>query len=248
MKRLIAANWKENKTTVEALEFVRILKSKELPDAEIIICSPHISLTKLAKEVAGTQIRICSQDVSQYPSGAYTGEVGAFMLKDYCDFVLIGHSERRKFFGETNSIVNNKLKLSLEHGIRIILCIGETAREKAIGMANKVLDVQLNEGLTGITAEQMKQIIIAYEPVWAISSGDSKHEPATPNDAETAHQFIRKVISEKFDKDVAEKLRIIYGGSIKPSNAKDYKLKDIDGALVGSASLDVESFYEICIS
>ncbi len=244
----IVANWKENKSNHEAAEFIRRLKQimGDLKGAEVVICPAYVSIITAFDCTRDCNLKIGSQDVSVHEQGAYTGEVSALMLRDFCQYSIIGHSERRKHFQERNEIVNKKVQLAIKYGIRPILCIGEDAEQRKNGLTNELLFEQLQSCLENVGADMVREIVIAYEPVWAISHGDPNHRAATPDDAEKAHEFIRKTLARMYDSQTASMTRIIYGGSAKPENISSLLEKEnIDGALVGTASLDPESFAEI---
>jgi triosephosphate isomerase len=246
-KKIIAGNWKMNKTQAEA----RVLVEDLLRDVgrfegcEIVLCPPFTALSAVSELLSKTTtgIRLGAQNLHEAASGAYTGEISASMLRElYVRFVIIGHSERRQYFGETNAVVNKKTKAALAAELRPIVCIGETLPERESDQWKQVLETQIVESFAGFGDEELADIIIAYEPVWAIGTGKT----ASAAQAEEAHQWIRKVLSEKFSKTASEKIRIQYGGSVKPENAKELLSKpDIDGALVGGASLDARGFTAI---
>ena len=249
MKKLIAANWKMNKTAAEAVSTADELKKlagKE-KNADVVICPSFTSLQSVAKELEGSNIKLGAQNMHFEDSGAYTGYISPLMLKDTgCEYVILGHSERREFFGEADLLINKKVLSALKHGIMPILCVGETWEHRESGKTNEVLDKQLRNCLADVSTPQMHHVTIAYEPVWAISRGNPNQKSATPKDAEDAHAFIRGVLEEIFDKKTASSTRILYGGSMKPENAKELlSKKGIDGGLVGNASLNAKSFYEI---
>lgn len=239
-KKLIAANWKMNKTPLETKEYLDSFSKPK--DVDVILFVPYTSLH------LQTSIILGAQNMYFEESGAFTGEISPSMLKDIgCNYVLIGHSDRRHIFNETDEDINNKIKIALKHNFKIIFCVGETAKERQNKKTEKVIEKQLESGLKDVPS--LKNISIAYEPVWAISRGDSNTKPATKEDAEEAHKLIRDLIKKSYDEKTAEKIRIIYGGSVKPKNAKDIlKMNNIDGALVGNASLDPKSFSDICNS
>jgi len=246
-KTIIAGNWKMYKTISEAIELATKLKRGlyELEESviDIVICPPFTALSEVAEVIADSNIRLGAQDAFWENEGAYTGEVSCRMLKDVgCSFVIVGHSERRQFFGETDETVNKKIKAALKEGLVPIMCIGETLEERERNETFQVLAHQLKEGLKGIDGNQMLKITIAYEPVWAIGTGRT----ATPQQAQEAHQSIRNELKGIYGGDVADLVRIQYGGSVKPDNiAELIKQPDIDGALVGGASLKAEAFSEI---
>jgi triosephosphate isomerase len=245
-KKIIAGNWKMNKTQAEA----RVLVEDLLRDigrfeaAEIVLCPPFTALAAVSELLSTeTNIRLGAQNLSEHASGAYTGEVSAAMLKElYVRYVIIGHSERRQYFKEDNATVNRKTKAALAAEIKPIVCVGETLPERESNTWKKVLETQLTEGLAGFKENEVPDIVLAYEPIWAIGTGKT----ASPAQAEEAHQFIRKHLGKLFTTAAAERVRIQYGGSVKPENAKELLSKpDIDGALVGGASLDARGFTAI---
>lgn len=244
-KLFIAGNWKMNKTISETVELVNSLK-REVSDIEgvdIVICPVFISLSEAADLVIDSNIGLGAQNVYWQEKGAFTGEVSPMMLKDAgCKYVIIGHSERRKYFGETNDTVLKKINAVQSVGLIPIVCVGETLEERDNKKTIEVIEKQLQEGLKGINEDNLEKIIIAYEPVWAIGTGKT----ATPEQAEEIHKFIRDWIREKYSLDLSEEVRIIYGGSVKASNAKELmSQKNIDGALVGGASLESQLFVEL---
>ena len=246
MRRLIiAGNWKMNKTVEEAVSIAIGLKRKfyTFSEADIVICPPFTALSKVNEALVDSSIMLGGQDVYWEEEGAFTGEISPGMLKDAgCRYVIIGHSERRILFGESDEEVNNKLKVVLTYGMVPIMCIGERLEERDNGMTFEIIEKQLTRGLKNIAKEEITRLVIAYEPVWAIGTGRT----ATPQQAEEAHKFIREFIEKWFDKEVSSKVRILYGGSVKPENiANLIAQEDIDGSLVGGASLDVNSFSEI---
>ncbi|SES93866.1 triose-phosphate isomerase [Anaerobranca gottschalkii] len=244
-KPIIAGNWKMHKTSSETKEFILELLNNfsELENVEVVICPPFTSLETAANLLKGSNIKLGAQNVHYEKSGAFTGEVAPDMLKDLgVDYCIIGHSERRQYFGETDETVNKKVKAVLEVGIIPIMCVGETLSERENGETESVCKTQVTEGLKGLTAEEIKKVVIAYEPVWAIGTGKS----ATKEDADETIGYIRKVVEEIAGKEVADAIRIQYGGSVKPENITSYmEMPQIDGALVGGASLQVKSFLEI---
>jgi triosephosphate isomerase len=247
-KTIIAGNWKMNKTHKEAAatlkELATLVKDKEnLGGVEVIIGAPFTALESAVRATEGTPIAIAAENMSEHEGGAYTGEISATMLKELgVEYVILGHSERRAMYGETDAIVNAKVKAALKSGLKPILCIGEQLEDRESGKTNEVNDTQLKGGLEGVTAEEMANVIVAYEPVWAIGTGKT----ATPEMAEETHAFVRSVLVELYGNDVAEGVTIQYGGSMKPGNAKELLAqKNIDGGLVGGAALEAESFYVI---
>ena len=245
-KKVIAGNWKMNKDLTESQNLISKLVSDlgtEKLNCEVIICPPFTSLSEAANLIKGSVIKLGAQNVHFEESGAFTGEVSSAMLKSVgCEFVIAGHSERRALFGETDQLVNKKIKKILSGGLKPIFCVGETLEERESGVMKDVVKRQVTEGLKDITANQLADIIVAYEPVWAIGTGKT----ATPDQAEEVHAFIRGLIEENYSADAAENMTIQYGGSVKPDNAADLlSQKDIDGALVGGACLKSDSFISI---
>lgn len=247
MKRLpfIAGNWKMNKTVTEALELVRELKValQGVEGVEVAIAPPFTALSPVAQELKGSAIRLAGQNLFWEEKGAFTGEVSPVMLKEVgCEYVIIGHSERRQYFGETDETVNRKLKAALQHGLKPIFCIGETLEERETGRTIQVIERQLEGGLKGLDGKGIEEMVIAYEPVWAIGTGRT----ATPEQAEEVHRFIRQGLERRYSKRVSEVIRIQYGGSVTPENIGGLMAQaDIDGALVGGASLKADGFSRI---
>ena len=241
----IAANWKMHKTTHESLAYVRELSAatKALKGVEIIVAPPFTALATAAEAARNTQVGIAAQNMHFEKKGAFTGEISADMVKDAgASYVIIGHSERRQFFGETDATVNRKVQAALAADLVPIVCIGETLSEREGGQTPTVLDRQIKDGLDGLSGDQVAEIIIAYEPGWAIGTGKT----ATPEEADEAHRHIRTRLRQWFGGAAADACRIQYGGSVKPDNIKALiGLPDVDGALVGGASLEVQSFLEI---
>jgi len=245
-KKIIAANWKMNMTVSEAESFLEDfrLDVEDVTGVEIVIAPPFTVLPKLSELLGGSQkIRLGAQNFYYEKSGAYTGEISASMLRElFVKFVIIGHSERRQIFGETDDLINKKVHTALASELKPILCVGETLAEREAGKEKEVLETQLRGGLAGVSAEQLLDTVIAYEPVWAIGTGKT----ATSAQAQDAHAHTRAVLAELTDKATADKVRIQYGGSVKPANARELLHQpDIDGALVGGASLEARSFAEI---
>lgn len=242
---VVAANWKMFKTTHEALAYVRELGSlvKGLSGVEIVVAPPFTALLTAAEAARNTPIGIAAQNMSAEKEGAFTGEVSATMIKDAgATYVILGHSERRKLFGETDELVNRKVHAALAAELVPIVCIGETLEERDAGRTLEVLDRQVRDGLAGLSAEQVAGLIIAYEPVWAIGTGKN----ATPEQAQEVHAHIRAVVESR-DAKVAASLRILYGGSVKASNACEiFAMPDVDGGLIGGASLKADEFLKIC--
>jgi triosephosphate isomerase len=245
-KKIIAGNWKMNKTQAEARVLVEdlIRDIGKFDAAEIVLCPPFTALSAVSELLSPVpNIRLGAQNMHEAASGAYTGEISASMLRElYVRYVIIGHSERRQFFHEDNATVNRKTKAALAAELRPIVCVGETLPERESDKWKNVLETQLKESLAGFGDKELADIILAYEPVWAIGTGKT----ASPAQAEEAHQWIRKVLVTHFSQTAADKIRIQYGGSVKPENAKELLSKpDIDGALVGGASLDARGFTAI---
>ncbi len=250
-KIIIAGNWKLNKNTAEAIELVSGIKEKasKITDVDIVVCPVFTVLSEVGKIVKDSNVGLGAQDVYWQDSGAFTGEISAPFLKDVgCQYVIIGHSERRQYFSETNETVNNKIKAALAHGLTPIVCIGENLEEREAGKAFDVIKDHIENSLKGFTPDEMKKMVIAYEPVWAIGTGKT----ATPEQAQEVHAFIRDLLKAMHNEQVAQSIRIQYGGSVKPENAKELiGQKDIDGALVGGAGLKADSFIGIiegCLS
>ena len=253
-KPIFAANWKMNKGASETEDFIKSFLSKlqgqDYP-CEIVIAPPFVSLPKLADllhTATAVQnahaIQIAAQNCSQFDSGAYTGEISVVMLREFfVHYVILGHSERRAIYGETDAIINAKIKKAREANLKPIFCIGETLAEREADNLESVLRTQITGGLDGVSEKDLGETVIAYEPVWAIGTGRT----ASPEQAQEAHAYTRQVLGELFGDDVAAKIRIQYGGSVKPSNmAELISQKDVDGALVGGASMEPGSFWEIC--
>ena len=249
MKKLIAANWKMNKTAPEAVSTAKELKLliKNDKNTEVVVCPPFTALEAVGKELKKSKIKVGAQNMHFEDSGAYTGDISPLMLKNAgCEYVILGHSERREFFKEDDVLINKKVMSALKNKLKPILCVGETFEQRNGNKAREVIDKQLRNCLDRIGARQMQKVSIAYEPVWAISRGNTNTKPATKEDAEEMHGFIRKLLKEIFDSAAAKSTRIIYGGSVKPENAeKLLSMPNINGALVGNASLNAKSFAEI---
>ena len=241
----MAGNWKMNKTVGEAIDLVRELKTaiSGVKAVEVAVAPPFTALYAVRKELDGSSIGLAAQNLYWEEKGAFTGEVSALMLKEVgCHYVIIGHSERRQFFGETDETVNRRIKAALAQGLKVIFCIGETLKEREEGKTFSVIEKQVEGGLKGLGDQEMRNMVIAYEPVWAIGTGMT----ATPEQAEEVHRFIRGKIEKLYSREVSEEIRIQYGGSVTPENVKGLMNQpDIDGALVGGASLKAESFSKI---
>ncbi|MBG0766244.1 triose-phosphate isomerase [Sphaerochaeta halotolerans] len=243
-KPYIAGNWKMNMTPSEGAAFAKNLaKAVEGTNTKVMVAPPFVTIPAVVEALKGSDIIVAAQNMSDNLKGAFTGEVSALMLKDLgVTNVILGHSERRALYGESDVFINRKVLLALSEGMDVDLCIGETLEEREAGKLEEVLSRQVSEGLKGVSAEQMQHITLAYEPVWAIGTGKT----ATPEDADAAHAFIRSLVEKLYNKGVAEELIIQYGGSVKASNVKALMSKEhIDGALVGGASLSVEQFLPI---
>lgn len=247
MERLpfIAGNWKMHKTVGEALELVRGLRAslQGIEGVEVAVAPPFTALYPVALELKGSSISLASQNLFWEEKGAFTGEISPVMLKEVgCQYAIVGHSERRQYFGETDETVNRRIKAGFQYGLKPIFCIGETLEEREKGITFSVVDRQLELGLKGLDEKRVEEIVVAYEPVWAIGTGKT----ATPEQAEEVHQFIRQKLEQLYSRSVAERIRIQYGGSVTPENIKGLMAQaNIDGALVGGASLKVESFSRI---
>lgn len=240
----IAGNWKMHKTTGEAVELAKgLVESLKDGKNKYMIAPPFTALDAVSKVVKGSNILLGAQNMSTEEQGAHTGEVSVLMLKDIgVQIVILGHSERRHIYKEDDAMINKKVKLALKHGLEVDLCIGELLEEREAGNAEAVCESQLRKGLDGVSASEMSKVTIAYEPVWAIGTGKT----ATPDDAEAIHAYCRKVLADMFGKDVADKVVIQYGGSMKAENAKELLAKeDIDGGLIGGAALKVDTFTPI---
>ncbi|MEE4196025.1 MAG: triose-phosphate isomerase [Bacteroidales bacterium] len=247
-KNIVAGNWKMNKTFPEGIELIQqiINQAEVVGEVELIIAPPFIFTAEASKMLNGVNVKLGAQDCSNYRQGAYTGEISPLMLKSAgVEYVILGHSERRKYFHETNDLINAKIKLALETGLKPIICCGEILQERERDEHFQVVNKQIKEMFDGITADQFPQLIIAYEPVWAIGTGKT----ATPDQAQEMHQFIRENIKNSYGTRVADNLSILYGGSCKPANAKElFSNPDVDGGLIGGASLKADDFIEIAKS
>ncbi|MDE0298683.1 MAG: triose-phosphate isomerase [Candidatus Poribacteria bacterium] len=242
---IVVANWKLNKTVGEAVEFTSALKGmvSGVDGVEVVVTPAFTALNAVASTLSGSNIHLSAQDVFWADNGAFTGEISPAMLKDVgCEYVIIGHSERRQYFGETNESVNKKVKAALSYDLRPIVCVGESLEDREAGRTESVIDNHVRNGIAGISPEAMQSAVIAYEPVWAIGTGVT----ATPDQAQDAHLVIRSLLSELYSVELAAQVRIQYGGSVKPENTSELMTQpDVDGALVGGASLEVESFAAI---
>jgi triosephosphate isomerase len=242
---IIAGNWKMNKNVVEAVELVRALReaTAAVEKVEMVVCPPFIALTAVKEALAGSKIAVGAQNMYWEEKGAFTGEISALMLKDLVTYVIIGHSERRQYFGETDATVNKRVKAALAHGLLPIMCVGETLAQREAGETAAVVTTQVMNGLAGLTAEEAQAIVVAYEPVWAIGTGRA----SSGEDANgVIAQNIRAPLSKMFGEKVAHGIRVQYGGSVTPTNIEEFMgASEIDGALVGGASLKVADFTTI---
>ena len=240
---LIAGNWKMNLDRAESVALAKQLMSASSDSADILVCPPSIYLDAVSSVVQGSAVAVGAQDVYFEASGAFTGEISTSMLRDIgCTFVILGHSERRHVIGETDDLINRKVHAALESGLTPILCVGEQLEEREAGRTMDVVGSQFSGSLAGLSAERMRGVVIAYEPVWAIGTGKT----ATPDQAQQVHDDLRKLIAEQYNRGIADEVRILYGGSVKPANAGELLSQaDIDGALVGGASLNADSFIDI---
>jgi triosephosphate isomerase len=244
-KLIIAGNWKMNKTVDEALDLVRGLKIElsNVKEVDIVVCPPFTALSEVSKAILDSNIRLGAQNMSEHNVGAYTGEIAAVMLKEFSvRYVILGHSERRQYQKEPDALISKKALAVHAASLKPIVCVGETLAEREAGQTEKVLDTQVRGSLAGLSKEQMAETVLAYEPVWAIGTGKT----ATTSQAEQAHAYIRGLLGKIFDETVARRVRIQYGGSVKPSNACELMSQpNVDGALVGGASLETRSFADI---
>lgn len=242
---LIAGNWKMHKTGSEAAQSAKQLVNlvSDIKDVEVMIAPTYTSLYQVSEIIKGSSVQLSAQNIHWEPEGAYTGEISAGMLADAgCRYVIIGHSERRQFFGETDETVNKRIKAAIDSGLAPVFCIGETKNQREANKTLSVLDKQVKKGLEGFSVTELERLVIAYEPVWAIGTGLT----ATPDQVQDVHKFLRSLIEKNFSSDLAKSVRILYGGSVKPANIKELMaLPDVDGALVGGASLKPETFSEI---
>jgi len=244
-KPMVAGNWKMNKGLYATRDLLRELLPalKEVQDVDIVVCPPFIGLGVAVRELDESNIKLGAQNMHWADSGAFTGEVSPVMLKELCEYVIIGHSERRAMFGETDETVNKKVHAALKVGLKPIMCVGETLEENQSGQTGEVVSRQTREGLAGVDAEQAQEVVIAYEPVWAIGTGLA----ATPEGANSVHKdVIRPILCDLFGKKVGNGMRILYGGSVNAANAKElFDQSDIDGGLIGGASLKADGFTAI---
>ena len=246
-KPFVAGNWKMNTDSHTSVELVKSIASGFVQTAgqsvTVAVCPPFVYLQSVAKALSSSGIAVGAQDIYFEPKGAFTGEISASMLKDVgCLYCLCGHSERRHVIGETDELINKKVAAAIVGGILPILCVGELLEEREASQTNEVVTRQVKEGLAGLNAEKIQALTIAYEPVWAIGTGLT----ATPEQAQEVHEFIRKLIGQMYDEEIAGEIRILYGGSVRPDNAAELmSQKDIDGSLVGGASMKADDFLAI---
>jgi triosephosphate isomerase (TIM) len=244
-KLIIAGNWKMNKTVAEALDLVRSLRIElaNVKEVDIVVCPPFTALSEVSKAILDSNIRLGAQNMSEHKGGAHTGEIAAEMLKEFSvRYVILGHSERRQYQKEPDALIARKAAAVHAASLKPIVCVGETLAEREAGQMQKVLETQVRGSLAGLSKEQMVETIVAYEPVWAIGTGKT----ATTAQAQETHAFIRGVLEKMFEEAVARRVRIQYGGSVKPSNAHELMSQaDVDGALVGGAALEARSFTDI---
>jgi triosephosphate isomerase len=244
-KLIIAGNWKMNKTVAEALDVVAGIKRelKDVKEVDIVVCPPFTALSEVSKAILDSNIRLGAQNMSEHNFGAYTGEIAAGMLKEFSTrYVILGHSERRQYQKESDELTSKKALAAHAASLKPIVCVGETLAEREAGQMQAVLLTQVRGSLAGLSKQQMEETIIAYEPVWAIGTGRT----ATTQQAQEAHAYLRALLVKLYDETVARRVRIQYGGSVKPSNARELmSLPDVDGALVGGASLEDRTFADI---
>jgi len=244
-KKLIAGNWKMNKTSSDAVSLAReiVAAAGTQSDVEVVICPPFTSLEAVAGAIDGSLVKLGAQNMHFEASGAFTGEISAPMLRAlFATHVILGHSERRALFGETDELVNKKVLAALKNQLRPILCVGEVLAEREAGSTLRVVQTQTERALEGVSKELAASVVIAYEPVWAIGTG----KVATTEQAQEVHGFVRGLLTKLYGEPVAQRIRILYGGSMKPANAPDLLgQKDIDGGLIGGASLEARSFVEL---
>ena len=249
-KQIVAGNWKMNNgldaSKSLAKKIIKKLKKKSIKDTRVIIAPTFVSLQKVADRAKGTKLEVTAQNMHQAKNGAFTGEISAEMLKSVgVNIVILGHSERREYFGETDAILAEKVSAALANKLEVIFCFGEVLEDRKSGNHFKVVESQIKNGLFHLDAPAWKQIILAYEPVWAIGTG----ETASPEQAQEMHAFIRKIIADKYSQEIADNVSILYGGSVKPSNAKEiFSKEDVDGGLIGGAALNADDFIELVTS
>jgi len=246
-KPLIAGNWKMYKTIDEAVNLVNTIKAgvHQISGVDVVVCPPFTALQSVVEALDRSTIELGAQNMYSATEGAFTGDISPLMIKDIgCRYVILGHSERRSIFKETDAIINEKVKIALQYNLVPILCIGETLQERERGKAKDVVRRQLDESLKDVLKSDMSNVVIAYEPVWAIGTGKT----ATPAQAEEVHRYIRQQLKQTYDASVADSIRILYGGSVKPENVIDLmKQENIDGGLIGGAALKAESFIQLVL-
>ncbi len=246
-RKIVAGNWKMNKTVSEGLSLIEAIKANvakvQGAGVDVIVSPPYVMLSEAAKALQGSSVKLSAQNCHQEESGAYTGEISATMIKAIgAEYIIIGHSERRQYFNETSASIAKKVSVVLSKGLTPIYCNGEVKEEREAGKHFEVVQRQMEQELFHLSAEEVKKVVIAYEPVWAIGTGLT----ASPDQAQEIHAFIRKQLSNKYGADVAESISILYGGSCKPDNAKEiFSKKDVDGGLIGGAALKAEDFLAI---
>lgn len=242
--KIVAGNWKMNKNYQESKALVKELKKAvkevELDNTRVIIAPTFTNLQKVSKKTRNTKIEVAAQNMCAIESGAYTGEISASMIKSvHVDLVILGHSERREYFGETDESLAKKVDMALKNNLEVIFCFGEVLEDRKSGNHFKVVEEQIKKALFHLTSDEWKKIVLAYEPVWAIGTG----ETASPEQAQEMHAFVRELVAERYISDVSEEVSILYGGSVKPSNAKEiFSQEDVDGGLIGGAALNAEDF------
>jgi triosephosphate isomerase len=245
---VIAGNWKMHKTAEESVSFINQLKIAlaDVSDVTVVLCPPFTALSKAMKALAGSSLHLGAQDMYVEDEGAYTGAISPLMIKEFCEYVIVGHSERRGFFGESNEFINTKVKVALQHGIVPMVCVGESLAQRKEGAGENIIKQQLTACLDQISITQVHSLILAYEPIWAISRDDPTVPAASPEIAQTMHLYIRGLVRELYDEATSQEIRILYGGSMKPDNVRGLMAQpDIDGGLVGGASLDVGKFAQV---
>lgn len=246
--QIVAGNWKMNCDLDESQQLLNALKQKDFSksNAEVIVAPPFTNLYAAHKTLENSSIKISSQNINENDKGAYTGEISPSMLKSVgVEYAIIGHSERRAIYEESDDLLAKKVTTALKHDLKVMFCIGEDLEKRKADKHFEVVEEQLKKGLFHIDASEMKDVVIAYEPVWAIGTG----ETASPEQAQEIHEHIRKILAKQYSQEIADQTSILYGGSVKPNNAKEiFAKKDVDGGLIGGASLDADSFAEIVMS
>lgn len=246
-RKIVAGNWKMNLLPQEGLELIYQVNDycsdNQLKGVEVILAPPMLYLSQASEKVGNSKLRLAAQNCSDHENGAYTGEVSPQMIKGAgVNYVIIGHSERRQYYGDTDDLINKKLKQAYSAGVQPILCVGESLDDRKAEKQEDVVRKQLDKNLEGVNTDDLTRLVIAYEPVWAIGTG----ETASPEQAQEMHAFIRKYLQEKYDEKLASEISILYGGSVKPENAEEiFGQKDVDGGLIGGASLKKDSFIKL---